>query len=374
MKREKLNFFKQLWIALFRPDQYGSLITIGNGRMIGFVVLFSLLYSIVWMGSLMISLDLDAVAQILKEELPDFYLEDGELHLEEPYQVAAQNSFICADSEIEKFELSDLEYIMDTTNYEGILLISRKNLLLYEDHKYRELNFSDLHVKGTRDELFEKSISFIRKASMMLSVIIFPFLAIIHFIAALFLALFAGIFSAIFQRSLSGGQVYRIGIYTYTMLMLAGLIFGVYLSVVPTVFAQFIYFILGAVYLVVGVIYTNNRADAKRQEMAQRTAGLYNGYGEPMGYYGQDAFSTEPIGFQGQENQVTGTYGNWPLEQGEDTVMINGTVCQKSDLDLVDKYLLVGLKESAMDTLCQLLNCTKEAAEEVIMNWQQYYK
>lgn len=370
MKREKLNFFKQLWITLFRPDQYGRLAGVGTGRMVGFVVLFSLLYSIVWMGSLMMSLDLDAVAQMLKEELPDFYLEDGELHLEEPYNASAQTTFICADTEIEKFELSDLEYIIDTTNYEGILLISRKNLLLYKDHQYKELNISDLKVKGTRDELFDKSISFIRKASMILPFIIFPFLVIAHFIAALFLALFAAIFSAIFGRSLSGGQVYRIGIYTYAMIIVVGLIFEVYLTIVPTAFAQLVYFILGAAYLVIGVTSTNSHADIKRQEMAQRTAGPYNGYGEPVGYYGQDAFSKEPIGFWGQENQPE----SGPLEQGEDTVIINGTVCQKSDLDLVDKYLLVGLKDSAMDTLCQLLNCTKEAAEEVLMNWQQYYK
>lgn len=495
MKKEKIGIFRQLWITFFRPDQYGRLTSSGTGRMIGFVFLFSFLYAIVWIGSLLVTLDTNGIKQAIRKEVPDFYLENGELHLEDPYNLVASNQFICADSEIERFELSDLEYIRDNANYEGILLISKKNLLIYtkKDGKYQQLNFSDFKgEKYTRDGLLDMGISFIKKVSMIAPFIASPFLAIVHFIATLFFALIAMLFSALFGKGLSGGQVYRIGIHVYAVILVAGLIFEVYLPMIPTSIAQFVYFILGAAYLLVGVLSTGSYVSAQRQEMAQRAASPYGGYGEALGYYGQGAFSNEPIGYTVQENRAAGaganenqyyggnvndgggsfagmsnrenqfyngnTYGSAssndmgsntgqedknsygmnmafygmnvigrdgtlqtvnPVENksekaieetaeaneesyishhtglatnvisfestevvqayspapepAKDTVVINGMECQKSDLDLVDKYLLVGLKDSAIDNLCQLLNCTKEAAEEVIANWKQYY-
>ena len=453
MKKGKTGIFQQLWITFFRPDQYGRLTSNSAGRMIGFVFLFSFLYAIIWSGSLLVTLDLNGMKQVIREEIPDFYLENGELHLEETYNLVASKQFICADSEIERFELSDLEYIRDNADYEGILLISKKNLFIYteKDGQYQQLNFSDFKgSKYTRDGLLDTGTAFIRKAFMIVPFIAFPFLAIVHFIVALFLALIAMVFSALFGKGLSGGQVYRIGIHVYAVILVAGLIFEVYLSMIPNPIAQFVYFILGAAYLLVGVLSTGSYVSAQRQEMAQRAASPYGGYGEALGYYGQDAFSNEPIGFTAQENRVAGasantnqyyggnvndggssfagmgnrenqfyngnTYGSAsskdmgsntgqedknsygmdmafygmnvigrdgtlqtvkPVEnksdEAKDTVMINGVECQKSDLDLVDKYLLVGLKDSAIDNLCQLLNCTKEATEEVIANWKQYY-
>lgn len=499
MKKEKTGIFQQLWITLFRPDQYGRLTSSSTGRMIGFVFLFSLLYVVVWSGSVMVTLDLNGIKQAIREEIPDFYLENGELHLEKPYNLVASKQFISADSEIERYELSDLEYIRNNADYEGILLISKKNLFIYTEKngRYQQVNFSDFKGgKYTRDGLLDMGISYIKKIAMIAPVIAFPFLAIVHFIAALLFALIAMLFSSLFGKGLSGGQVYRIGIHVYAVILVARLIFSIYLSMIPTPIAQFVYFILGAAYLLVGVLSAGSYASAQKQEMAQRAASPYGGYGEASGYYGQDAFSNEPIGFTAQENRVTGasanesqyyggnvndggssftgmdnrenrfhsgnTYGSAsskdmggdtgqdgrnsygmdmafygmnvigrdgtmqtvdPVENkfeskpeetveekeetneesyisyhtglatnvisfestepvqayppvpepAKDTVMIKGMKCQKSDLDLVDKYLLVGLKDSAIDNLCQLLNCTKEDAEEVIANWKQYY-
>lgn len=426
MKKEKLNFFKQLWIALFRPDQYGRLVTLGTGKMIGFVCLFSLLYTIVWMGSLMLTLDFDGIKEIIMKEIPDFYLENGELHLEKPYNVATKDNLICADSDIEKFELSDLEYLMDSGSYDGIMLVSRTNLLFYNNNQYRHLNFADFKgPRRTRDELFDTGVSYIKKASVILSLFAFPILGVVHLIASLLLALLAMIFAAIFGKGLSGGHIYRIGIYTYAAIMVAGLVFEVYLSVVPTAIAQFFYFVLAFAYTIIGVLSANHYVNVQRQEMAQRVAAPYSPYNNYGAAYNPNAnaFSNGPAevqeqgiytnssqpdstgqmnsddNFLGQDSpdtdyQMSMYYGgnvigrdgrlqtadseqdkfeNKPDGITKDSVIINGTACQKSDLDLVDKYLLVGLKDSAIDTLCRLLNCTKEAAEEVISNWRQFY-
>ncbi len=446
MKKEKLNFFKQLWIALFRPDQYGRIVTLGTGRTVGFVCLFSLIYTIIWMGSLMLTLDLDGIKEIIAKEVPDFYLENGELHLEKPYNLATKDTLICADSDVEKFELSDLEYLLDSKKYDGIMLISKTNLLIYTDKKYNHLEFSDFKIRRyTRDELFDSGVSYMKKAAFILSFFVFPILGIVHFIASLLLALLALIFSAIFGKGLSGGHIYRIGIYTYAAIMVAGLVFEVYLTVVPTTFAQFFYFVLAFAYTIVGVLSANQYVNEQRQEMAQRVAapyGPFNGYGDPVYNPNANTFFNGPEvqeqgtytnslqtnnmqtnnmqtnnmqinssrtdntsqmnsdnDFLGQDSsgtdyQMSMYYGgnvigrdgrlrtadsekdkseNKSDEAAKNIVTINGTACQKSDLDLVDKYLLVGLKDSALDTLCQLLNCTREAAEAVISNWKQFY-
>lgn len=426
MKRENLNFFKQLWIALFRPDQYGRLVTLGTGRMIGFVCLFSLLYTIVWMGSLMLTLDLNGMKEMISKEVPDFYLEQGELHLEKPYNLAAENVLICADSDVEKFELSDLEYLLDSQKYNEIMLISKTNLLIYSNKEYNHLEFSQFkNRRYTRDELLDSGISFIKKGSILLSFFAFPILGVLHFAASLLLALLAMIFSAIFGKGLSGSHIYRIGIYTYAAIMVAGLVFEVYLTVVPTTIAQFFYFVLAFAYTIIGVLSANQYVNIQRQEMAQRAAapyGPYNGYGQSVynpnantffngaevqeqGRY-TDTSQTDNTSRMSSDNHFLGQdsadmdyqmnmyYGgnvigrdgrlqtadsekdkseNRPDEAAKDIITINGTACQKSDLDLVDKYLVVGLKDSAVDTLCQLLNCTREAAEEVIANWKQFY-
>lgn len=505
MKKEKIGFFQQLWITFFRPDQYGRLAFISTGRMVGFVFLFSLLYSIVWSVSLLITFDMNGLKQIIQKTIPDFYLEKGELHLEEPYHIVASKNFILADSDIKRFELSDFEYIRNNGDYDGILLISRENIFVYtaKDGQYNQLEFSALKGKEyTRDGLLDKGIALIRKAFVIIPLVAFPFLVILHFILALFFALLAIIFSALFGKGLSGGQVYRIGIHIHAVIIMISLIFEMYLSIIPTPVAQFVYFALGAAYLVVGVLSTGSYIAFQKQEMAQRADSPYGGYGEAVygqAVYGQDAFSNEPIGFAANENRFAGSntsgnqyengnnngsqftsmgnsgnqiyngniyggasskamesnaepenenrnsygmnmafYGTNVLsldgtiqtvnpvgnksetkpeesaeetaktaetneeisisyhkglatdgislegtepvqtyppvpEPAKDTVVINGIECHKSDLDLVDKYLLVGLKDSAIDNLCQLLNCTKEEAEKVIADWKQYY-
>ncbi|MBD5543149.1 MAG: DUF1189 domain-containing protein [Lachnospiraceae bacterium] len=423
MRRERLNFFKQLWIALFRPDQYDRLALVGTGRMIGFVCLFSLFYVIIWIGSVFITLDLGRAKEMVMEEIPDFYLDNGELHLEEPYNFATKDYFLCADSEIEKFELSDLEYMLDTKGYHGVILISKSNLLIYDDNQLRDISFSDFKGKRyTRDGLLDMCIRYIRVSFVIFPFLIFPFLTIIHFIASLLLALLAMIFSAILKKGLSAGQVYRIGIYSYTAIRIVDLVFKVYLTFIPDSIAQLIYLILAFVYTIIGVLSVENYLDVQRQEMAQRVSTPYNGYGNMMGYGYQDAFSNEPIEVPQAGSPTGGIYGSGHLANGNgmnaengdfsqsgqgngylmessyydmnvignkgmgaaqayptvpepmgDTVTINGIVCQKSDLDLVDKYLVIGLKDSAVDTLCQLLKCTRETAEEVIENWEQYF-
>lgn len=366
---KKINFFKQFGMVFTRPDKYGELIELGTGRMIGFTFFYSFVYWIVMV--LVVAIVLLSPHGIIKkfidEELPEFYIEDGNLHMNESYNLKGADSFLFADASVEQFGLDDLQFVMDKGEYNTIFLISKTNLVCRNNQeKILEFKFSELNdrfiTKSTLRSYFAK---YLKIGLALVPFCMFPFWAISHFAMSLIVMLFAFIFSLLLRKSLSARQLYSIGIYTYAIMSTVSLI----LKSIPIKVSNSISFpvscLVGAIYLYFGVISAGNYFIKQHQLAAQSAARVYGGYS------GYDAFSNEPIPELETPENINGEEKGFSV--AKDTVIINGIICAKPDLDLIDKYILVGLKDAAVAYLCKILNCTDDVAKEILANWKQYY-
>ena len=408
MDDKKPGFLKQVGITIFRPDLYGKLTGISIGRTVLFVILFTILYMTIWWTNLYYTLiwDDDGLIKGVAEILPDFYIEDGKLYLEERSVVDENGTFICADTDIEQYDLNDLQYIMDKGTYTQVLLISKTNIVMISDvGEIKQFKFSDfnLHGKYTRDDLLNILMEYANKFFVPLLLILIVFGVIGYTVMGLIYQIFAGIIAIIFRKSLLGGQLYRIGLHTYVMLSVIELVFGFLLiGLIPSRVLNIIRFVLGLVYLIMGVLSVDAYNEAKRRRYTQIVTGAYvpdysdnnvppsNG----MATYQSSTFSSIPMGVDttsqgnvygmgggyttvdnGYQNTQTNPVGyTQPQSATVDHILISGVPCKKMDLDLVNNYLAVGLRENAIDTLCGLLNCSKEHAEEILNNWNLYYR
>ncbi len=75
-----------------------------------------------------------------------------------------------------------------------------------------------------------------------------------------------------------------------------------------------------------------------------------------------------------QSAQEEFTAGGEEHNSANDIVMIGGTCCQKSDLDLIDKFILVGLNDDARKRIQEIVKCEENQAEDILNNWSDYYK
>lgn len=398
MDDKKPGFFKQVGITIFRPDLYGKLTDISIGRTVLFVILFSIIYMTIWWTNIYYTLiwNDDGLIKEVAEIFPDFYIEDSKLHLEERSVVNENGLFICADTDIEQYDLNDLQYIIDKGTYTQVMLISKTNIVMISDvGEINQFKFSDFNIKGkkTRDDLLGIIVEYAEKFFVP-GLIILSFFSMIGIaIMGLIYLLFAGIIAIIFRRSLLGGQLYRIGLYTYAMQLVVQLIFEFLLpGLISSTVLGMIRFILVLVYLIIGVLSVDAYNEAKRRSYSQSVGGSYvfdnfdnevppsNG----MATYQSNTFSGTPMGMSADTTSQGNVYGMGggtsdvgymqPQPTALDHILINGVPCKKIDLDLVNNYLIVGLRDNAVDTLCGILNCQKERAEDILNNWNMYYK
>jgi hypothetical protein len=90
MQDGKLNFFEQIYYAVFKPKQYYRLTKISNGRLTGFVFLFALITGLFTVIPMFYDLlGPGGFTQYMREDLPEFEFNDGRLFVEDRYETEA---------------------------------------------------------------------------------------------------------------------------------------------------------------------------------------------------------------------------------------------------------------------------------------------
>ena len=134
------NIFQQFAFS-FVPPLYERLTRVKTGSMIGFVTLLVLAATLLSFASTMAAFSSINMKE-LAEELPDFELTGGQLHMGEEFLFDEGNVFVYITDEIDSFSYEDAAMMADE-GYKDILLVGRDRLSIMQHWEYQQLDFSD---------------------------------------------------------------------------------------------------------------------------------------------------------------------------------------------------------------------------------------
>jgi hypothetical protein len=213
MNDNKLGFFAQIYYAVSRPNKYYRLTRVSGGRLTGFVFLFIFIISLFTI--IPVSFDLagpNGLTQILKNNLPEFTLSDGELYVADRYEETEEGTYILVDTSIDQFSYDDLDQLRD--RYDQVILVSRTNVFISQSYgKIQELDFANLIGVTIDNSIINVIIPFIYLILIIVAVIIYLFMVGGYFFSSLLYSLLGLIVSSISHADLSYARIFKTAVY-----------------------------------------------------------------------------------------------------------------------------------------------------------------
>lgn len=263
MEPTKLNFFQQIYYAVTKPKQYFKLSKLSGGRTTSFVFLFVLILMIfstvlpvvdVFTGS-------DGIFRIFEEELPYFEMSDGELYVEERYEFKDSQSYLLIDTNIERFDLGDLDYI--NGNYVDIILISKTNFIQHQSlGRTQEWNFSNLNGFNFNNSIIQVFKPYIYLILVLGMMIAYVFLVGFYYLTALLYSLVGLLVSSVSNANLPFGRIFKVAIYSKVTIQLLYTVIGLFNFTAPTYLKNIISISVTCIYVVFGIL-SHNSEEAK---------------------------------------------------------------------------------------------------------------
>ncbi|MCD6310063.1 MAG: DUF1189 family protein [Candidatus Eremiobacteraeota bacterium] len=231
------GFFGKLGIALFKPSNYRQLVHMSTGRVIGYYLLFILIFSIIATPRIAFNVkrNISSAFDQIKDKIPGIVIESGEISSEvpQPYEIANSDDFrnILGVFGIKREIPGDFRIILDTTGeittLESGLLIEKDALVFFS----KGLQKTPGNETGARIPLadfirhdtgrIEIDNTFADKAFKAMywpiTISIFVIIFIGYFIIGIIWLFIASIPSAIFnstqKANISYGQLLTLGIF-----------------------------------------------------------------------------------------------------------------------------------------------------------------
>ncbi len=210
MEKVKMNFFQQIKTAVIKPTEYYRLSKVSSGRLTGFVFLFVFIISLFTIIPFSYgAFGSGGISKVLQENIPDFKMSHGELTVAERYENDDGLTYILIDTSVNEFTLEEVDH-----SYNQVMLISKTNMISYNNSKTQEFRFSDLGNLS-----FDKSIvdTFIPLLHVILIiVIIFMYLFMIagFYLTALLYSIVGLIVSSVSHLTLPYARIFKVAIYS----------------------------------------------------------------------------------------------------------------------------------------------------------------
>ncbi|MCM1092146.1 MAG: DUF1189 domain-containing protein [Butyrivibrio sp.] len=223
------NILEQFAYA-FVPPKYGILTKAKVGSMIGFVVLLTLLATILSAVKFFIAFSLIGSSSLgLLEDLPDFGVKNDRFFIDEEYVFDDDGMFVYLTDEIDEFTYDDVDYAMEL-GYSEILLVGRDNISIMNNGQYQEMRFKDLDlgedITIDKEWIKETLMPILSIIMVVVYVFFFIFRALWYFFSAMLYFLVALAVAAIMQRNVSAGALYRTAVYSKVLMFVVGMALG----------------------------------------------------------------------------------------------------------------------------------------------------
>lgn len=252
-KKAKFGFFKQIGTAVAKPKHYECFFSLSIGRVILFVLVFTLITSFVGSHLVFVCSQLfgKSYKDMFEEYAPEFQLEDGILTvLSEPLHYDDGTTLVIVNSDTESFDEAEAQGYLDQ-GYMAIYLFGRTNMIMASGEQitiylYSELSKDTLNKEGLYD--YVPSLYLLYALSGF-----FNYLAALffYFFGALMLMLVGGMIMSIWRVRLSYGELFVFGVYSKVSFEILATVLGALGLMVPMRF--FIGIITGFIYLCIAL-------------------------------------------------------------------------------------------------------------------------
>jgi hypothetical protein len=238
-----MNFFEKLFSSVATPKMYPRMVTEGVGKAFLYLFLFSLIFGtisavITWYE---VNKGVNGFSDLVKADLPEFTLSDGELHVEGDMPIVLEET----STSIAIIDVSGNTTRGILDNYETGLLVLKDRMITKENNlETTEINFSTITFDLTKD-MIVTWLPLLQWLSVIAAVVVFIFFFIGKMVSALLVSVLGLIFSAIQKAESRFGQLYSISIYALTLPS----ILKVFSSLVAISLPWYIYYAIVLVYV-----------------------------------------------------------------------------------------------------------------------------
>lgn len=222
------NIFEQFAYA-FVPPKYGSLTKVKVGSMIGFVVLLTLLATI--LSAVNFFIDFSRIGNSLDfvYDIPDFGIKNGRFFIDEEYVFEEGDLFVYLTDEIDEFTYDDVDYAKEL-GYSQIMLVGRDKISIMNNGQYQEMRFKDLNLSEdltiNKEWITETLMPVLSIFIAVGYVLFFIFRTLWYFFSAMLYFLVALVVVAIMQRKVSAGALYKTAVYSKVLMFVVGTALG----------------------------------------------------------------------------------------------------------------------------------------------------
>lgn len=216
-----MNIFKELALSIYSYGSYENFLKNRKGKVFGFGLVLMLIYfTITMLLPTVTKLGTpSSLARSIRENVPDFELEDGVLWVDDVIELDEAGTYVCIDTDPD-YVFYDADEMMDFLyGYNSVIIMDSEKMILKSNGQIQSLYFEDTDWKFDREDLIEfiPTVYVIYIIGMILAYI---WMTALFFFGVLFVALVGMIVKSCMNYELTFGQLYLMGIYSRTLPLL----------------------------------------------------------------------------------------------------------------------------------------------------------
>lgn len=207
------NIFQQFAFS-FVPPKYSGLTKVKIGSMIGFVVLLTLLATILQFIWFSLAFAVVMNPKTLEENLPEFSIKNGELSISEEVILDQDRMLIYITDEQDLFTYEDAKTLTNK-GYTQVILVGKKNFALMQNGQFQEAKYKDFGKDFSldRDWLINELIPIVWVCIAIGFVFYFVGRVFWYFFCAVIYLLIGLIICAVMNKKIPAGALYRTAVY-----------------------------------------------------------------------------------------------------------------------------------------------------------------
>ena len=216
----EMNIFKEMGLAVYSFKSYKEFLKNRKGKVFLFSIVVILIYFFIKMVIPFLMLNGSGLASVIKENVPDFRLENGVLWVEEEVQIDDGDTCVWIDTDPDEvfYDADEMEEYYD--GYTNVWLMdSEKMLIKSNNNNMQQFYFADMDAEFSKEDLMALVPSFYF-IMVIIMIICYVVMTALFFFGVLFVALLGMIVASCMRYQLTFGQLYLLGVYSRVLQML----------------------------------------------------------------------------------------------------------------------------------------------------------
>lgn len=213
-----MNIFQEMVLSVYSYGSYSEFLKNKKGKVFGFGVLLVLIYfavtmlipSVLRMGSPA------KLAEGLRENVPNFELEDGTLWVDDVIELDNGNMYVYIDTDPNYVFYDADEMEQHLYGYSQAVLIDSEKIIIKNNGELQGLYFSDMGLEFNREDLI-RLLPWVYVMYVVFMIVAYIWMTALFFFGVLFVALIGMIVASCMNYQLTFGQLYLLGIYSRTL-------------------------------------------------------------------------------------------------------------------------------------------------------------